>query len=450
MRKVAIIGLGSVGLPTALLAAQSGLKVIGIDVDKEQVEKINECSLLCQEPNFSELLQETCGKHNFYATVEYSPADYFIIAVPILCTETKKANTVNLSSVICKVAGVLKKGDTVIITSTVPVGTTRSLTEVLAKESGLEPGKDFFVAHCPERTDLGNTLQELKVNDRTIGGIDYVSAQQGAEFYKFFVSGDLYLTDCTTAETVKLIENSYRDVNTAFSRQVTEIAQQEGLNPYEVIELVNKNPHTSIMYPLSGIGGCYTATDPWFLIQSFKEDTDLLKIAREVNDLYPQKVFARIKKEVTMWGKKYSKPCKIIVLGLTYKPDVDDLRESPAYAIVQKLAKDEGLNFTVYEPHVEYKKVTQKVQEKMVTTYDGLKEADMVISLVAHSVFKKINKDLLKKKKVLDFCGLFYEPRRTSIEQEQFFWPASGMQKKNLAALGDDMHKEPLLAEEQA
>jgi UDP-N-acetyl-D-mannosaminuronic acid dehydrogenase len=425
MKKVCIIGLGYIGLPTAILAARAGLKVTGVDIDAQRVKELNECSFSQGEAEVLENLRQVCGAQNFYATTEYEPADYFVVAVPTPITKDKKADLSHVSTVASNIADVIKKGDTVILESTVPVGATQSFAQVIEVESGLKAGHDFYVAHCPERVLPGNILQELKVNDRVIGGIDPCSVQKAAEFYKYFVSGDLYLTDAATAEMVKLIENSSRDVNIAFAQQVAEMAAQEGLDPFEVIELANKHPRVSLLKPSCGTGGHCIAVDPWFLIQSFPENTELLKTARKVNENRSVQVLASIKNAIADWKKKHQKECTVLLLGLAYKPDVDDFRESRALAIAHQLIQDDTVSFVIAEPHFIKEKIDKTVQEKMVPLSAGIEAADIVIALVGHTAFKIIDKSILKEKTVLDFCGLFFEPQKESVEQEQFFWPAS-------------------------
>lgn len=426
MKKVCVIGLGYVGLPTAILVAQSGLQVVGVDTDADKIEKINKQIPVTDEAEVIQNLNEVYGTHNFKVTTVYEPADYFLVAVPThFCKQRKKADLSHVTSAAMSISAVIKKGDTVILESTVPVGTTLSFGQVIEKESGLQLGHDFFLAHCPERTLPGNLFQELKVNDRVIGGVDEVSVQKAAEFYKYFVSGDLYLTNAQTAEMVKLIENSNRDVNIAFTHQVAAIAEKEGLNPYEVVELANKHPQISLLKPTCGVGGHCIAVDPWFLVDSFPEETHLLRAARETNDEREIQVFTAIKQTIMRWKKETGRACNVVILGLTYKADVDDLRESPALNIARSVVKLPDAVVQVCDPHISREKLSHLLQDSIISLVEGVQTADLIIALVEHSQFKALDKRLLQDKKVLDFCGLFYESRQESIEQEQFFWPAS-------------------------
>lgn len=449
MKKVCVIGLGYVGLPTAILAARSGLKVVGIDSDEQRVKSVNECSTVVEEPEIVEHLHEVCGTSNFHATTSYQQADYFIVAVPVPLTDKKEADIAQLSNVALQIAAVLKKGDTVVIETTVPVGTTQAFADVVAKESGLRQGYDFFVAHSPERVVPGNIFQELKVHNRVIGGINCSSVQKAAEFYKYFVSGDLYLTDAASAEMVKLIESSFRDLNIAFAQQIAAMAKQQGLDPYEIIELASKHPRVSVPQPSCGVGGRSVAVDPHFLIKAFPEQTSLLRIARKINDDQKHEVAAAIKAEVerkTAVGER----CTVLVLGLACKANVDDLYDSPACFIAQQLAQDESILLLVCDPYVTKDKLGPLLRDRTVSLFEGFERADIVVALVAHSQFKLIDKRNIAQKTVLDFCGLFFIPRQESIEQEQFFWPAStSVRSEQTVELAKESLTRPIV-EEQA
>jgi UDP-N-acetyl-D-mannosaminuronic acid dehydrogenase len=424
MKKVCIVGLGHVGLPTALLAARAGLKVVGIDTDQARVDLINTCSLSFEEPEVLENLHEVCGAHNFYATTTYEQADYFLISVPVLVKQDS-CDMSALTDVAMHIATVLKKGDTVIVESTVPVGTTKSLADVIAQESGLQAGHDFFIAYCSERILPGNIFQELKVNQRIIGGLEQNSTQKVAEFYKYFVSGDLYLTDSCTAEMVKLVETSFHDTQNAFAQQVAGMAEQAGLNPYEVIELANKHPRISIDQPSCGVGGHSLPFDSCFLIQSFPQNSQLLQAVKAVHEKRIEQVLKIIIDAVVTIKEHKKKPCTVLLLGLTYKPDVYDLKESPALLIAQKLFENQSINLLVCDPHISKSKLKDSLKDKMISLFGGIDQADLIVSLIAHTQFKTIDKRLLYQKKVLDFCGIFFESKQESIEQEQFFWPAN-------------------------
>lgn len=422
MKKVCVVGLGYIGLPTAIVAAQSGLQVVGIDVDGDRIDCINKCCPVIEEPEIVEKLHDVLSKKTFKATQVYEEADYFIIAVPTPFTEDKKADLSFVFAAATSVASVLKKGDTVILESTVPVGTTKTLSKFLAEKTGLEFGVDFFIAHCPERVLPGNIFHELKVNDRVIGGLDRGSTKHVAAFYKYFVSGDLYLTNAETAEMIKLVENSYRDVNIAISHQVASMAYSVGIDPYEIIELANKHPRVNLLRPTCGVGGHCLAVDPWFLVESFPQQTRLLRAAREVNDNKPAEIVALVDKNIQVWKQHNKEKCRVLVLGATYKPDVDDLRESPALLIAQQLVQNKDIELMICEPHVSKERLPDALKEQTISLLDGVSAADIIVCLVAHSQFKALDKKLLAHKKVLDFCGLLHIARKQSKEQEQFYW----------------------------
>jgi UDP-N-acetyl-D-mannosaminuronic acid dehydrogenase len=427
MKKVCMVGLGYIGLPTAILAAQSGLSVVGIDIDPKRVKSINAMVSPIEEPEVEKRLGIVVANGCLKAQTHYETADYYIIAVPTPFTEDKKADLSFVFEAARSIAAVLKKGDTVILESTVPVGTTKLLTEFLAHEAKLTSGLDFFVAHCPERVLPGNIFHELRVNDRVIGGIDRGSTRHVATFYKNFVSGDLYLTTAEAAEMTKLVENSYRDVNVAISHQVASMAYEVGLDPYEIIELANKHPRVNLLKPTCGVGGHCLAVDPWFLVETFPKQTVLFKTAREINDAKPFEVVKRIESKVQDWKKIHEKEtCNILVLGLTYKANVDDIRESPALRIAKELVGKKDFDIMVCDPHVETSRLESVLANCKTDLVQGLEKADLIVCLVAHDEFKVIDKKIIAHKKILDFCGIFHLTRKHSCDQEQFFWPASG------------------------
>lgn len=428
-KKVAIIGLGYIGLPTAIIAVQSGLDVVGIDIDQNRVQKINEGAAVIQEPEIAAKLAEALATGRFKATTVYEHADFFIIAVPTPFTDDKKADLSYVFSAAAAIATVLKPGDCVILESTVPVGTTRILTDFFAHKTGMQAGAEFFVAHCPERVLPGNIFHELRVNDRIIGGIDRSSTRHVANFYKYFVSGDLYLTTAEAAEMTKLVENSYRDVNIAISHQVASMAYSIGLDPYEIIELANKHPRVKLLNPTCGVGGHCLAVDPWFLIETFPSQTKLFYAARKVNDGKPAEIVDLILKKVEKVAYKLNKKaCKVLLLGATYKADIDDLRESPALEIAHTLGKEPNIQLMICEPNVPKERFDTHIKKHLVSLEEGMKESDLVVFLVPHAPFKLIDKKIFVHKHVLDFCGILHIPRKESFDQEQFFWATDSAQ----------------------
>jgi UDP-N-acetyl-D-mannosaminuronic acid dehydrogenase len=341
--------------------------------------------------------------------------------VPTPFKENKKADLSYVWSALESIANVLQKGNVVILESTIPVGTTNKAGSILEEKTGLIAGVDFYLAHCPERVLPGNIFHELVFNDRIIGGINLDSVNAAKEFYKKFVQGQLYLTNATTAEMIKLVENSSRDVAIAFANQVADMSYKAGLDPFEVIALANKHPRVNILNPSCGVGGHCIAVDPWFLIETFSEQTKLLKTARLINDEKPDAIIAMTKKSVEDWQTQNSGKPNVMALGLTYKPNVDDLRESPALAIANDLSKLKHINFYACEPNIHT--INKKVSMNVVDLEDGLEKADIIVCLVAHEQFKKLKQQNYSHKKIIDACGLLYSPP-SATEQEVLFWPA--------------------------
>jgi UDP-N-acetyl-D-mannosaminuronic acid dehydrogenase len=425
MKKVCIIGLGYIGLPTAIVLADNGFNVIGFDIDASRVARLAAGDPVIQEPEIAQRLASVLAQRTFYPTTTISQADYFIVAVPTPFKEGKKADLSYVNAAIAALSTVLKSGNVVIIESTIPVGTTTAVAHHLQELTGLVVGKNVFVAHCPERVLPGKIFYELVHNPRIIGGAHETCMHAAKELYKPFVKADLYLTDATTAEMVKLVENSSRDVQIAFAHQVASMASATGLNPYEVIELANKHPRVQILNPSCGVGGHCIAVDPWFLVETFGRHTHLLKAAREVNDEKPFEIIRILKKAIYAWRATHQGTCTLALLGATYKPNVDDLRESPALHIMQIFARWHNLNLLVVEPHVGQEQLSTLVGTQNVVSYDeALRKSDIVVYLVAHTLFKTFNPVLLAYKEVFDFCGILHQPKDTFTGQEHLFWPA--------------------------
>ncbi len=426
VKKVCIVGLGYIGLPTAIVAAESGYEVIGYDIDEQRVAKINAGDPIIHEPEAYEKLQYVLGAGSFKATTEIEAADYFVIAVPTPITKDKKADVGFVYSAIDAICVVLQKGNTVIIESTIPVGCTQNVANYIAEKTGLQAGIDVFIAHCPERVLPGNIFYELVANDRIIGGIDQACLQPAQSFYDRFVNGHLYQTSAHSAEMVKLIENSSRDVQLAFAHQVGSMATSIGLNPYEVISLANKHPRVNILRPTCGVGGHCIAVDPWFLVESFPKQTELLKAARVVNDNKPKETVSRIKKVVHEWQQNNNGRCAVQLLGVSYKPNVEDVRESPALEVARTIIEDQSIQTIVTDPHVDPALLSEYFEDSVMNFAEGFSKADIVIFLVAHDRFKLIDRKLLSGKIVLDFCGMLHGSKGAT-EQEEIFWPARSM-----------------------
>ena len=395
--KVVIMGLGYIGLPTAALIASRNIEVYGVDINEKVVNTINEGHIHIIEPDLEGLVSHVVKKGYLKASTQPRSADVFLIAVPTPFKDGYKPNLFYVESAIKMIIPYLKKENLVIIESTSPIGTTEKMFNLILQERpDLE--EKIYMAYCPERVLPGKILYELEHNDRVIGGINPESTKKAKEFYALFVKGELFETDAKTAEMCKLVENAYRDVNIAFANELSLICDKTGINVWELIKLANRHPRVNILQPGVGVGGHCIAVDPWFLITNFPDETKLMKTARKVNLYKTEWVINKIKEKARNFEKEQGEKPKIVCLGLTYKPDIDDLRESPALYIVKTLFK-EGFDILPVEPNVD--------SIKGLDLYDvntALQEGDIIVFLVAHKVFKNIK--VPNNKLVLDFCGI--------------------------------------------
>lgn len=344
--KISVIGLGYIGLPTASILAVKGFWVVGVDVNIEAIKIVNGGGVHIYEPGLETLVKAATFSGHLVARREVEPADVFIIAVPTPITKDKRAD---LSAVVCaseSIVPVLKKGNLVILESTVPPGTTNDLVVPILERSGLAAGADFHVVHAPERVLPGKILEELVQNDRIIGGIDQASAVRAQAIYKSFVTGSICLTDATTAELVKLVENTFRDVNIALANELAIISEKLNTNVWEIIQLANRHPRVDILRPGPGVGGHCIPVDPWFIIERAPDEAQLLMSSRLVNDRMPQVVCGAIMELVS----DIAQP-KVAVLGVAYKADVDDARESPSLQLVE-LLKAGGAQVSKHDSYV--------------------------------------------------------------------------------------------------
>lgn len=376
-KKVSIIGLGRVGLPTALILRQSGHDVIGIDSDLNTLEKIRTHAHLIDEPGIQELLK----KFPFPTYCKPQPADIHLIAVPTPLTGEKHADLSFLNAAIDSLLPIIKKGDLIIIESTSPIGTTKSLSDRIPQA---------LFAYCPERVLPGFLLTELVHNDRVIGGTSPEATKRASAFYRAFIKGDLWETDAPTAEAVKLAENTYRDVNIAFANELSMIADNCRLSINEVIRLANFHPRVNILNPGPGVGGHCISVDPYFLIEAAPRQTSIISSARQVNEKKKEWVLEKIKKTAAETGST-----SIACLGLTYKANVQDFRNSPSLEIAKQLAKEFSVAFI--DPFLE----TNTPPAKEIA------KSDMVVVFVAHDAFEALPASLLKEKPLLDFAGAF-------------------------------------------
>lgn len=391
--KICVLGLGYIGLPTASVLATAGHEVVGVDVNARVVELINHGQIHIEEKGLKTLFGAAVRSGNLTASRKPVTADVFILCVPTPETN-HKADLTFLVEAAKSVAPVLKKGNLLVVESTIPPGATEKVVLPELEKTKLEPGKDYHVAHCPERVLPGSILKELVENDRVIGGLTPACAKRAAEVYGSFVQGHIALCDLRTAETVKLVENSFRDVNVAFANTVSNIALELGIDSDQVIRFANMHPRVNILKPGPGVGGHCIPIDPWFLVEAAPAATALLKAARRVNDERPV-VMAKILKKLV---GRTRKP-KVAILGVSYKGDVDDVRDTPADIAIDALEKF-GIDVAVYDPHV-------KIYRKdLVTLEQALAGADAAAILSAHSDFKYLAPDrvggLMRARRLLD------------------------------------------------
>ncbi|MBE0435720.1 MAG: UDP-N-acetyl-D-mannosamine dehydrogenase [Methylomicrobium sp.] len=394
--KVCVIGLGYIGLPTASLLGTKGFDVFGVDTSEHVVNTINQGKIHIVEPDLDILVKSAVQSGNLKAGLQPQEADIFILAVP---TPFKDEHIPDLSYVEAAtrvIAPFVKPGNIVILESTSPVGTTDDIVAKILSEEGHDIGKDVYVAHCPERVLPGRILTELVENDRIVGGINEISTEKVVEFYRAFVRGEILATDAKTAELSKLSENSFRDVNIAFANELSLICDQENINVWELIKLANRHPRVNILQPGPGVGGHCIAVDPWFIVARSPDQARLIKTAREVNDAKPHWVIDKVK----VSADKFKNPV-IGCLGLAFKADVDDLRESPALDIVKEIRKQDIGEVLVAEPNL-----TEHKDFTLLPYQEVIKRSDIVLLLVDHKPFKSLKAADLKEKILIDTRGV--------------------------------------------
>ena len=411
VKTVCVVGLGYIGLPTAATLASRGIEVIGVDVNPCVVAAVNAGQPYFPEPDLDMLLRAATTLGKLRATARPEPADAFVIAVPTPFNEDRSPNLGYVDAAADAIAPLLASGNVVILKSTSPVGTTARLAKRLARlrpDLRFPPAHhaeplDVHVAHCPERVLPGRMVRELIENDRIIGGMTEACAEHAEAVYRVFLQGKPFRTNAPTAELVKLVENAYRDVNIAFANELSLICDQLGLNVWQVIELANRHPRVAILQPGAGVGGHCIAVDPWFIISSAPERSRLIRTAREVNDAKPGFVAAQIRER----AERFKHPV-VACLGLTYKPDVDDLRESPAIAIVAQLARGGPERILVADPNLRAlpHELAELPNIALCETIAAVRQADIVAILVAHSPFRRIPQEELLRRVVIDATGL--------------------------------------------
>ena len=402
-QKICVMGLGYIGLPTASLLATKGYEVVGVDVSQKVVDTINKGEIHIVEPDLDILVKSAVHSGNLSASLEPVEADVFIIAVPTPFKDGgpdhisgKKPDLSYIEAATKKISPYIKSGNLVILESTSPVGTTDEVVAEILKQAGHHVGENVYVSHCPERVLPGRILIELVENDRVVGGINDASTKITVDFYERFVRGAVLPTTAKTAEMVKLTENSSRDVQIAFANEISMICETENIDTWEVIELANRHPRVNILNPGPGVGGHCIAVDPWFIVDRSPEYSRLIRTAREVNDMKPEWVIDRIKK----YANKLKKP-KIGCLGITFKADVDDLRQSPAFGIVNRLIQMDIGEISVCEPNI---KSLDGIN--LYGLDDLLVNSDILLLLVDHKEFSALNSKLLDEKIIIDTRGL--------------------------------------------
>lgn len=394
---VVMMGLGYIGLPTAALIASKGLQVTGVDISEEVVEIINKGSIHIVEPDLEGLVHNVVKRGTLKATTKPITADVYLIAVPTPFKEDKVPNLSYVQKAIEAIVPVLEKGALIILESTSPIGTTEWMQK-LVYEYRPELKDNIYLAYCPERVLPGNVIYELKTNDRAIGGINPESTEKAIEFYRYFVTGTLYETNAKTAEMVKIVENASRDNQIAFANELSIICDKVGVNVWEMIELANKHPRVNILQPGTGVGGHCIAVDPWFIITNNPEESKLMQASRERNLYKTEWVVEKIKNEALAFEIRHKRKPIVAAMGLAFKPNIDDMRESPALYVAEQL-KNANIDLLEVEPNLNNGKRNGTIHYK-----DAIQKADIIVFLVAHKVFK--NLDIPKEKIVLDYCGV--------------------------------------------
>ena len=405
---ISVVGLGYIGLPTAAAFAARRKRVIGVDVNPHAVDTINRGAIHIVEPELDMLVHAVVSQGFLRATITPEPADAFLIAVPTPFAEGHKPDLAYIEAASRAIAPVLKKGDLVVLESTSPVGATELVAHWMAEmrpdlsfpqQAG--EASDIRVAHCPERVLPGHVIRELVENDRVIGGMTRRCGEAARALYQIFVTGNCILTDARTAEMCKLTENAFRDVNIAFANELSLICEQLDINVWELIRLSNRHPRVNILQPGPGVGGHCIAVDPWFIVDSAPETARLIRTARIVNDSKPHHVLDRIERATT----RFKEPV-IACLGLAFKADIDDLRESPALGIVRELAERGVGRVLAVEPNIAVLPPSLVGKAELCALHDAIAVADVIVILVDHTPFKRIDPVRLQAKVVIDTRGL--------------------------------------------
>ena len=398
--KACFVGLGYIGLPTAIIAARHGVDIVGVDINEKVVESVNQGKIHIVEPGLEELCREAVNSGKLRASLTPEVSDAYFIVVPTPFKGNHEPDVSYVEAATRAVIPFLKSGDLFVIESTSPVGTTEAMTEIIYAERP-ELKDKLYIAYCPERVLPGNVIYELVHNDRVIGGMNEASTTKAIEFYSQFVQGTLHRTNCKTAEMCKLTENSSRDVQIAFANELSLICDKAGINVWELINLANKHPRVNILQPGCGVGGHCIAVDPYFITADFPVESQLIAKAREINNYKSFWCAEKVQNAMLRFElEHHRKPC-VAMMGLAFKPNIDDLRESPAKYIVTKVMQScNNANILVVEPNVKEHNVFKLTDYK-----EAYEKADIVVMLVAHDPFKTL--PYTTDKIILDFCGIY-------------------------------------------
>jgi UDP-N-acetyl-D-mannosaminuronic acid dehydrogenase len=399
--KICVLGLGYIGLPTAAILSNRGFTVHGVDVNQEIVETINKGDIHIIEPGLNKLVKSSIEKGKLIASTVPKKSDIYLICVPTPFKSDTQIPTPNIDYVLeaaKSISSLLEPGNIVIIESTSPVGTTEEIARTF-REQNINTD-DISIAYCPERVLPGKIINELIENDRIVGGINDKSSINAANFYKKFIEGDVIKTSSKTAEMCKLSENSFRDLNIAFANELSILCDRHDIDVWELIELANHHPRVEILQPGAGVGGHCIAVDPWFIVSNDPENAKIIKTAREINNYKPQWIVNKTLKEVEYIRINKKIEPKVACLGLSFKPDIDDLRESPAIDIVRSLYQ-KGLDVACVEPNI------NSHDEFNLTSLEDIMQYDLILILVKHKEFDNVEvfKNLKRSPKILNFCG---------------------------------------------
>lgn len=406
--KICVIGLGYIGLPTSLMFASHNCNVTGVDVNYSVVESLNKGMVHIEEPGLGELLKQTVEEGYFCASLHPVEADAYIIAVPTPNKEEEDyaCDATFVREAVQSIIPYVKKGNTIIVESTIAPRTMETEVKPIFEASGYKIGEDLYLAHCPERVLPGKILYELKYNNRIVGGITEQCAKQAAKVYEQFVCGEIILTEAKTAELSKCMENTFRDVNIALANELARVCDELDINCYDVIALANKHPRVHLLQPGPGVGGHCLAIDPYFIYAAAKQEAKLIKLARDINSSMP----AYVVEKVNLLMKDIENPT-IAVFGVTYKGDIDDVRESPALKVVEQLRK-EGYTVKITDSHVN--------NEEYVSMEEAVKESDLILVLTDHSEYKTLDYEKLtipmRRRRIFDTRSIVTLSKNTNIE----------------------------------